>query len=99
GKLSDDFVLTAVDDDIGDDFREVGSARNREQMILASCAGNLREVACPEPAGTGQHSSGHGDVAVPCKVLNDFEWRVVVRCQPLAEFGFRAAFDPGDENT
>jgi hypothetical protein len=32
-------------------------------------------------------------------MLNDFEWCVVVRRQPLAEFGFRPAFDASDENT
>src|SRR6266481_3833380 len=99
GKLSNDLAFAAIDDDIGDGFREVDPARNRGQMILASGAGNLDEVTRPQAAGVGQDFAGHGDVVVPCKVLNDFEGGVVERRQALAEFGLRPAFNAGDQNT
>jgi len=56
-------------------------------------------VARPQAAGVGQNFAGDSDVVVPCKVLDHFEGGVVERRQALAEFGFRPAFNAGDQNT
>jgi hypothetical protein len=82
GKLSNDLAFAAVDDHVGDGLRQIAAARNGEQMILASGAGDLDEVARPEAAGLGQHAAGHRDFFIPRQVLNDFERRVVDRRQP-----------------
>jgi hypothetical protein len=99
GKLSDYLALAAIDDDVGDGFRQVRAAGNGEQVILALCARNLDENLCRETAGFGQHAACHRDRVIPRQLLNDLRRSVVERRQARAELGPGPAFDAGDEQT
>jgi len=96
-QLSNHLGFAALDDHVGDGLRQACPARDREQMILPLCAGDLDEIAGPQAAGMGQHAAGHFNLVIPREMLDDLEWRVIDRRQPGREFRPCPGFDAADQ--